>query len=131
VNTISDEVGDGRRRRRKHSAEFKAEVVAACRQPGISMAAVAMARGVNANLLRRWVVDAEQRTSANGSSLQTMSSEAATPSPAPAFVPLQLTPSAAPADIRIELRRGGTAITVTWPSCAAAECAAWMRELLR
>jgi transposase-like protein len=131
VNTISDEAGDGRRRRRKHSLEFKAQVVAACRQPGISMASVAMAHGVNANLLRRWVIDAEQRASANGRSLPAMSSDAATPSPAPAFVPLQLTPSAAPADIRIELRRGGTAITVTWPASAAAQCAAWMRELLR
>ena len=131
MNTISNEVGDGRRRRRKHSAEFKAEVVAACRQPGVSMAAVAMAHGVNANLLRRWVIEAEQCGSANGSSLQTMSSDASTPSPTPAFVPLQLTSSTAPADVRIELRRGGTAITVTWPSSAAAECAAWMRELLR
>ncbi len=130
MNSISDEVGDGGRRRRKHSAEFKAEVVAACRQPGISMAAVAMAHGVNANLLRRWVVDAEH-ASANGRSLQEMSSDAGTPSPAPAFVPLQLTPSTAPADIRIELRRAGMAITVTWPSSAAAQCAAWMRELLR
>jgi transposase len=131
VNTISDEVGGGRRRRRKHSAEFKAQVVAACRQPGISMAAVAMAHGVNANLLRRWVIDSEQRANVNGSSLQTIASDAAPPSPAPAFVALQLAPSAAPADIRIELRRGATAITVAWPSSAAAECAVWMRELLR
>jgi transposase len=131
VNTISDEVGDGRRRRRKHSAEFKAQVVAACRQPGISMASVAMAHGVNANLLRRWVMDAEQRTSANASSLQAVASDAAPPSPAPAFMPVHLAPSAAPADIRIELRRGATTITVAWPSSAAAQCAAWMRELLR
>jgi transposase-like protein len=130
VNTISDQVGDGRRRRRKHSTEFKAQVVAACRQPGISMAAVAMAHGVNANLLRRWVIDAEQRASANGNSLQAVASGAA-PSSTPAFVALPLAPSAAAADIRIELRRGATAITVTWPSSAAAECAAWMRELLR
>ena len=49
-----------RRRRRRHSAEFKAEAVAACRQPGVSIAAVAMSRSVNANLLRRWVVEAER-----------------------------------------------------------------------
>jgi transposase len=34
-------------------------------------------------------------------------------------------------DVRIELRRGPTAITVVWPVTAAAECADWMRELLR
>ncbi len=43
--------GPGRRQRRCHSAEFKAESVAACR-PGVSIAAVALARSLNANLLR-------------------------------------------------------------------------------
>ena len=47
-------------RRRRHSAEFKAEAVAACRQPGVSIASVALARGLNPNLLRRWMVEAEQ-----------------------------------------------------------------------
>ena len=52
-------VGGGRRRR--HSDEFKANAVAACLQPGISMAAVAMANGINANLLRRWVREGEMK----------------------------------------------------------------------
>jgi transposase len=38
---------------------------------------------------------------------------------------------APPQDIRIELRRNATTVTVIWPTGAAAECAAWMRELLR
>ena len=57
MNTISDQVTPGRRRRRTHSAGFKAKVVAACRAPGVSIAAVAMANGINANLARRWVLD--------------------------------------------------------------------------
>ena len=32
-----------------------AEAVGACQQPGISIATVALARGVNASMLRRWV----------------------------------------------------------------------------
>ena len=52
-------LSEGRRRRRKHSAEFKAHVVAACSKPGVSSASVAMANGINANLVRRWVKDAE------------------------------------------------------------------------
>ncbi|MGJ7574881.1 hypothetical protein ACSFBX_30450 [Variovorax sp. RB2P76] len=37
--------------------------VASCMQPGMSMvAAVTMAQGVNANLLRRWVRDAEMNS---------------------------------------------------------------------
>lgn len=61
MHTISNEVGGGRRRRREHSAEFKAQVVAACSVPGVSNAAVAMAHGVNPNLARRWVRKAELR----------------------------------------------------------------------
>ena len=41
------------RQRRRHSAEFKAKLIEECRRPGVSMASVAMANGVNPNLLRR------------------------------------------------------------------------------
>ena len=37
-----------------HSAEFRAEVLQACRQEGASVAAVALRSGVNANLVHRW-----------------------------------------------------------------------------
>jgi transposase-like protein len=125
VHTISNEVSAGGRRRRTHSAEFKAQVVAACNSPGVSSAAVAMAHGVNANLARRWVLDAERR--GGGALARTSSGAVAT-----AFVPVQLPPAEdEPAAIRIELRRGTTAITVNWPCAAASQCAAWMRELLR
>ena len=125
MNTISKEVSPGRRRRRKHSAEFKAQVVAACSLAGVSIAAVAMAHGVNANLARRWVLAAERGDKGQLASCESAVARAT-------FVPVRL-PSAepAPADIRIELRRGSTTINVCWPGAAAAECAAWMRELLR
>lgn len=129
VNTIQTQRPvDGRRRRRLHSDEFKANAVASCAQPGISMAAVAMANGVNANLLRRWVREAELRRDGDGAPLATI----APPSAAtPAFVPMQLPAKSVAQDIRIELRRGATAVTVIWPAEVAGECAAWMRELLR
>ncbi|MGH8830281.1 MAG: hypothetical protein ACREXV_04215, partial [Polaromonas sp.] len=50
------------------------------------------------------------------------------------FVALKLAQHSTPlssSDIRIELRRGATTMAITWPSAAAGECAAWMRELLR
>jgi transposase len=125
VHTISNEVGSGRRRRREHSAEFKAQVVAACSAPGVSNAAVAMAHGLNPNLARRWVREAERR---GGGALV----RAANGAVSTAFVPVQLPPAqAARADIRIELRRGSTAISVSWPCTDASQCATWMRELLR
>jgi transposase len=100
-------------------------------QPGVSMAAVAMSRGINANLLRRWVRLAESQPEQWPSEKRT-APVASTPA-SPAFMALQL-PAPTPGscdDIRIELRRGATTIAVTWPVGAATECAAWMRELLR
>jgi len=91
------------------------------------MAAVALAHGLNANLLRRWVVAAGPTPRAPLPAT-TVEDRAA----APTFVPLPLpapTPSL-PEPIRIELVRGGATIRVQWPLSAAAQCAAWLRELL-
>jgi len=123
VDTIEQQPSPGRRRRRLHSDEFKADAVAAASQAGMSMASVALARGINANLLRRWVREAE------------LPQAVATAQPAAAastFVPVRMPePVAQPTEIRIDVRRGATTITVSWPMAAAAECAGWTRELLR
>lgn len=112
------------RRRRRHSAEFKASVVRACRQPGVSMAAVALANGLNATMLRKWVMNAEQ-ASAPPMELAETAAESA-------FVPLSVQAAAvASADIRIEVQRGATRVTVSWPATAAASCAVILRDLLR
>lgn len=121
---------DGRRTRRRHSAEFKASVIEACRRPGVSIASIALANGLNANMLRKWVIDAEQR----GAQGKPSGSAPVVASPArevPGFVPLQLPAPQGPADIRIELQRGATRVTLTWPVNAAADCATWLRETLR
>lgn len=117
----------GGRRRRKHSAEFKAGVISACQQPGVSSAAVALANGVNANLVRRWVKRAELKIPAQ--------SRSPAPRASAAFVPLQLPAtlgaSALQPDIHIQLQRAGVSVTVSWPVSAASECASWLREILR
>ena len=51
-----------RRSRRRYTEEFKKQAIAACLQPGISMASVALANGLNANLLRRWVTERQEAT---------------------------------------------------------------------
>ena len=43
------------RRRRYHREEFKQAVIAACCEPGASVAGIAMANEVNANQVRRWM----------------------------------------------------------------------------
>ena len=122
---------EGGRRRRRHSDEFKADAVAACAQPGMSMAAVAMAHGINANLLRRWVHEAEMKPMTDAVRPDVDHGDKVQESKT-VFVPVSLpTPPAQAPDIRIELRRGPTTVTVTWPVGAASDCAAWMRELLR
>ena len=102
--------------RRRHSAELKAQVLSECAQPGASVASVALSHGINTNVVHKW------RRLAG-----------AVPLPVASFVPVALpAPTcAAPADIRMELRRGATSMTITWPAAVAADCAAWMRELLR
>ena len=114
------------RRRRIHNAEFKAQAVQASQQPGVSMAAVAMAHGVNANLLRRRVHERAQPPADAVSASDQPVGFIGLPMPGP---PASSTPTAEP--ICIEVRRGATTIALTWPASAADACAAWMRELLR
>ena len=125
MHTIPDDKTDGRRRRRRHSDEFKAEAVAACMQPGVSVSAIALARGVNANLLRYWLRNAEMKPAARIAAVPVATPTSVMPMTLPAPTP------SPPQDIRIELRRNAMTVTVTWPTSAASECAAWMRELLR
>ena len=48
--------------RRTYTLDYKHDVVRQCLKPGVSVAAVALAHGINANLVRRWIVG-RQRTS--------------------------------------------------------------------
>jgi len=127
VNTIESEALPERRRRRRYSEEFKAQVVAACQGIGVSVAAVALEHRLNANLLRRWIDQAEGRLPK-----RPVGRPPVTPPSLPAFVPLALgTPSPHSPEIRIEVRRGDQSITVSWPVSEATQCATWLREWLR
>jgi transposase len=131
VNTIEATVKGDRRRRRRHTDEFKANLVAACSRPGVSIASVALANGINANLLRRWIEQGGQRLPSVDVVEATV--DVSRDQAKAAFVPVQLDPalSQTASDIRIELKRGATTVVVNWPSSAAAASAAWLREILR
>ena len=124
---------EGRRTHRTYSREFKAEVVAACLQPGASVAALALSHGMNANVVHRWI----KEHSRNGlhQLKATQTSPTATPSVAPVeFVQLPL--PAAPAKperqgIEVELRKGALTLRVTWPANLALDFAHWTAALLR
>jgi transposase len=113
---------------------LKTLVLEQCAAPGASVAKVAMSHGVNANIVHGWRKLAREREGAGMSPPSPVTLAAKTAASVPQFVPVsmaQTTSPPAPVDIQIELRRGAVAMKITWPIAAAAECAAWMRELLR
>ena len=110
--------------RRRYSRDFKAQVMAECDMPGASVARVAMSHGINTNVVHGWRKSA--REAGAGAVVIGRQQE---------FVPVQIEPPAVqPAterDIEVELRRGAVTMKLTWPLSAAADFAAWTRELLR
>ena len=130
-----------RRTHRTYTQQFKAELVAACRQPGASIAAVALQHGMNTNVLHRWLKEWAQGMHRLEGGLAT----AAVAPRTPAFVPIELnavasttaseqpcvTASTPETDIRIECQRPGMSVTVHWPLSAATQCAQMLGELLR
>ena len=133
MHTPKSEPARGRDRRRKHTDEFKAAVVAECAQPGISMARVALRHGLNANLLRKWVVNGERSATSAPTAEPTTAVAKMTEPAAPKFVALPIeAPAASPrSEIEVEIRRGATVVKVSWPLSASSECAGWLRELMR
>jgi transposase len=139
--------------RRRHSAELKTKVLAACSEPGASIAAVALSHGLNANLVRKWLVGRGLKRTGLPVPVAVKASAAAATPPAAApllaadarFLPVELavpapatradtvhpadTTPAVPEPIHIELRRGALHLNVRWPASAADDCMAWLREL--
>lgn len=118
--------------RRRHARELKAQVLRECNHAGASVAAVALAHGLNANLVHKW---RRGRGLGAGPVLGASASQGA--ATAAGFVALVLPPTAAPpaiatppACIRVEIQRGALAIGVHWPAPDSAQCAAWLHQLL-
>ena len=121
-----------RRSRRRYTDEFKKQAIEACLQPGISMASVALANGLNANLLRRWVT--ERQDEAAGSAILPDQRpleivEPTTPGLVPITVAMPETPPSG--EIKIEIHRNQMLISITWPVSQSTSCADWLRDLLR
>jgi transposase len=114
-------------KRRFYSPELKLQVVQTCAQPGASIAGVALQNGINTNIVHRWIREHSQ-------GMLVVQPQA--------FVPVTLSTErepvttkpdvvAATPEIRMELRRGTSSVTVMWPSELAGDCGAWLREWLR
>ena len=141
--------------RRRHSAELKTNVLAACDEPGASISGVALAHGLNANLVRKW--RSGRGVKRVGVTVEpplvsaTPKRPASTTAPLlganPEFVAIEMPESLQPAApsvaaaqpaggvqsaeplIHVELRRGALHLNVRWPTSASDDCTAWLREL--
>ena len=101
---------------RRHDDDLKRKVLEECNKPGASVARIALAHGLNANLVHR-----RRRLAQSGSATRT---GAAT------FMPPAIE-RPTPSDIRIELQRRPVSVVVNWPASAMSDCATWLREILR
>ena len=115
-----------RRSRRTHSEAFKQSVVSACREPGVSVAGLALANGLNANQVHRWMrergIEPPSRRKADSAALTALAESG--------FVPVQIAHAAEVPVIRVEAQRGNARVKVEWPLQAADACGAWLREWL-
>lgn len=114
-----------RRTRRRHSEGFKQSIISACSEPGVSVAGVALANGLNANQVRRWMRErGVEPPSRRLSEAVTLGDGASA-----GFVPVTLGSAPSPA-IRLEVQRGAGRVKLEWPVEAADACGAWLREWL-
>ena len=91
----------------------------------MSIAAAALERSINANLLRRWVIEAERAEAAAVRSAEGYRR------PTESFVAVPMPAGGRGTPIRVEVRRGALTVSVQWPSSAMHECAIWLREVLK
>ena len=138
--------------RRRHGAEFKAKVLADCDEPGASISAVALAHGLNANLVRQWRAGRGAKlvgvtsSPAVGNAPKPTEGTAPVLGPNPEFVAIEMSapktatrvspdsaePTATPtadSHIHVELRRGPVHLNVRWPTSGGGDCTAWLRDL--
>ena len=129
-----------RRTHRTYSPEFKADLVAACQHPGVSIAALAGQHGMNANVLHRWLREHQRSAACQSFAAQGTphSPDTSKPPGLRAFVPVTLSASMPvediqqnPQEIRIELRKGALTMVVSWPMRAAADLASWTAAVLK
>jgi transposase len=114
-----------RRGRRTHSEAFKQSVISACREPGVSVAGVALANGLNANQVHRWM----RERGVTPPSRRTHDTVEIAGRVEPGFVPVQIS-AAAELVIRLEVQRSNARVKLEWPIQAAEACGAWLREWL-
>ncbi|MGS2724937.1 IS66-like element accessory protein TnpA [Porticoccus sp. GXU_MW_L64] len=100
------------KRRRRFTPEFRAKVVALCKQPDASVAGIARQHGLNANLVHKWIRGADKSSSAASSSSAD-------------FLPIPVSAPAADQCVRIEMGN----LSIHWPIAHIHQAVPWLKAL--
>ncbi len=129
IHTMASEVPAPRPKRRFYSLQLKAQVTQECGRSGASVAGMALAHGINANIVHRWLRESARDTLA-AAAPAFVAVTLDEPAPAPAVLAPDTKALAEP-DIPVEVRRANASIVVKWPLAGGASCAAWLSQWLR
>jgi len=100
-------------KRRRFSKAFKAKIIAACDEPGASVAGVALANGLNANLVHRW---------------RKLAKDKSTPVPdQPDFLPVPLSVPVSDTTASVIIEVNG--MKLHWPLSHINQSITWLRAL--
>lgn len=125
-------------KRGRYSPALKAHLVAACSEPGASVAAIALANGLKAKLLYRWVSEQRQKQSSANSATgfvqlaTTLPAAAAGPTSSYAHFAMRTAAQGAAAAEHLQLHfsRGDLQISLNLPAHQHTQCAALLKLVL-
>lgn len=114
-------------KRRRYSAQFKRQIVEACLAKEASVPQIALAHGLNANMVHRWIRKAQAHSlPAIGDAFIAL--------PMASRTPVSSVPSHRLADgevIHVELPYRQQSLHIRWPVSQTDRCLALLRELLQ
>lgn len=107
-------------KRRRHSPQLKRKVIEACLAKQASIPKIALAHGLNANMVHRWIRNAQNNK------LPVASGFVALPIPAK-----NVAQASSAETIAVEIPFRNQSIKVNWPLSQTDRCLALLRELLQ
>ena len=129
-------------KRRVHSPEFKARVLAECATPGVSVAAVAARHGLNANVVHKWLAGLGMKRAGQarpapraGGALQFLPMDLASPLGTPVAraaepsLPCMPLPVGDRPPVHLEIKQGALQLKLTCSAGSAPAYAAVLRAL--
>lgn len=117
---LKDVAPTPKKRRRRYSAGFKAQIIAECDHPGASVAGVAIRHSLNPNMVQKWRL--AHRRASQDDFLRL---------PSPLSPGSQAAPADDPAMVRMEVPTPSGRMIVHWPLNALERSVDWLRAVTR